>query len=82
MLADAPGGKPEVILIASGSEVSLAIEAHEQLLSAGVRSRVVSMPSWDVFEQQSLDYRDSSLLFIHGLLGENRSGSCRTRSTA
>ena len=61
VLADAPGGKPEVILIASGSEVSLAIEAHEQLLSAGVRSRVVSMPSWDVFEQQSQHYRDGVL---------------------
>ena len=53
VLADAPGGNPEVILIASGSEVSLAVDAHEVLLAAGIRSRVVSMPSWDIFEDQS-----------------------------
>ena len=51
VLGDAPGGNPEVILIASGSEVSLAVEAHEQLIAEGIRSRVVSMPSWDIFEQ-------------------------------
>ena len=50
VLADAPGGKPEVILIATGSEVSLAAQAHEQLVADGIRSRVVSMPSWDLFE--------------------------------
>ncbi len=61
VLANAPGSRPQVILIASGSEVSLAIQAHEQLLSAGICSRVVSMPSWDVFEQQTRDYRDSVL---------------------
>ncbi|MGA9599726.1 MAG: transketolase [Methylocystis sp.] len=61
VLADAPGGKPDVILIASGSEVSLAIGAHEQLISEGIRSRVVSMPSWDLFERQPLQYRDSVL---------------------
>jgi transketolase len=61
VLGDAPGGKPQVILIASGSEVSLAVQAHEQLLSEGIRSRVVSMPSWDLFEKQSRDYRDSVL---------------------
>src|ERR1700750_977926 len=44
ILADAPGGDPEVILIASGSEVSLAVDAHEKLTAEGVRSRVVSMP--------------------------------------
>jgi transketolase len=59
VLADAPGGNPEVILIASGSEVSLAVDAHETLLAEGVRSRVVSMPSWDIFEQQTKEYRDS-----------------------
>lgn len=59
VLADAPGGKPEVILIASGSEVSLVIQAHEQLVAEGIRSRVVSMPSWDIFDQQTLEYRDS-----------------------
>ncbi len=62
VLGDAPGGKPEVILIATGSEVSLAVEAHEQLLAEGIRSRVVSMPSWDLFEQQTQQYRDSVLL--------------------
>ena len=61
VLADAPGGKPEVILIATGSEVSLAVEAHEQLLAEGVRSRVVSMPSWDIFDHQPQEYRDSVL---------------------
>ena len=47
------GGNPEVILIASGSEVSLAVEAHEKLVAEGIRSRVVSMPSWDIFEHQT-----------------------------
>ncbi len=61
VLADAPGGKPEVILIATGSEVSLAVKAHEQLLADGIRSRVVSMPSWDIFEHQPQEYRDSVL---------------------
>src|SRR5439155_6686394 len=61
VLADAPGGKPEVILIASGSEVSLAVQAHEQLLAEGIRSRVVSMPSWDIFEHQSQEYQESVL---------------------
>ena len=61
VLADAPGGKPEVILIASGSEVSLAVQAHENLLAEGIRSRVVSMPSWDIFEHQMPAYRDSVL---------------------
>jgi len=61
VLADAPGGNPEVILIATGSEVSLAAQAHEQLVAGGIRSRVVSMPSWDLFEQQDQAYRDSVL---------------------
>ncbi len=61
VLADAPDGKPEVILIASGSELSLAVEAHEQLRAQGIRSRVVSMPSWDLFERQTQHYRDSVL---------------------
>jgi transketolase len=60
VLADA-GGKPELILIASGSEVSLCIKAHAELLADGIRSRVVSMPSWDIFEHQSEDYQDSVL---------------------
>jgi transketolase len=61
VLADPPSGKPEVILIASGSEVSLCVDAHEQLLAEGIRSRVVSMPSWDIFEDQPQAYRDSVL---------------------
>jgi len=61
VLADARGGAPEVILIASGSEVSLAVAAHETLVAAGVRARVVSMPSWDVFERQPAAYRASVL---------------------
>ena len=61
VLADAPSANPEIILIATGSEVILAIEAHEKLLAEGIRSRVVSMPSWDIFEHQSREYRDSVL---------------------
>jgi transketolase len=61
VIAEAPGGSPEVILIASGSEVSLVLEAHETLLASGIRSRVVSMPSWNIFEQQTQEYRDSVL---------------------
>jgi transketolase len=61
ILADAPGGNPEVILIASGSEVSLAVDAYEQLVKEGVKARVVSMPSWDIFEHQTADYRNSVL---------------------
>ncbi len=61
ILADSPGANPEIIFIATGSEVSLAIEAHEQLRTGGVRSRVVSMPSWDIFEHQPQAYRDSVL---------------------
>ncbi|HMD09050.1 MAG TPA: transketolase [Candidatus Acidoferrum sp.] len=61
VLADSPGGNPEVILIASGSEVSLAVEAHEKLLAEGIRSRVVSIPSWEIFEHQSQEYQDTVL---------------------
>jgi len=61
VLADPPGGNPEVILIATGSELGLAVEAHEKLLAEGIRWRVVSMPSWDVFDHQSREYRDSVL---------------------
>jgi transketolase len=61
VLIDAPGGKPEVILIATGSELSLAADAHERLAADGIRSRVVSMPSWDIFEHEPQDYRDSVL---------------------
>jgi transketolase len=61
VLADASGGNPEVIVIASGSELSIAIDAHETLVAEGVRSRVVSMPSWEIFEHQPQAYRHSVL---------------------
>jgi transketolase len=61
VLADKASGDPEVILIASGSEISLAVEAHEKLVAEGVRSRVVSMPSWDIFEHQPQEYQDEVL---------------------
>jgi len=61
VLADIPGGNPEVILIASGSEVSLAVQAHEKLVADGIRSRVVSMPSWEIFDHQTQEYRDTVL---------------------
>ena len=61
VMGDAPGGNPEVILIATGSEVVLAVQAHEALLAEGIRSRVVSMPSWDIFDDQPQDYQDSVL---------------------
>src|SRR6201989_58174 len=61
VLADPQGGQPELVLIASGSEVSLCVQAHEKLLAEGIRSRVVSMPSWDIFEHQTQAYQDSVL---------------------
>jgi len=61
VLANAPGGRPEVILMATGSEISLAVAAHEQLVKEGIKSRVVSMPSWELFEHQPQEYKDSVL---------------------
>jgi len=61
VLADCPEGNPEVILIASGSEVSLAVKAHETLIAEGIRSRVVSIPSWEIFDHQTQAYQDSVL---------------------
>ncbi|HSN29022.1 MAG TPA: transketolase [Kofleriaceae bacterium] len=52
---------PEVILIGTGTEISLCVAAHEKLVASGVRSRVVSMPSWELFEEQDAAYRDSVL---------------------
>ena len=60
VLADA-GGKPDVILLASGSEVALCVEAFEKLKTEGIRARVVSMPSWEIFEQQDSSYKESVL---------------------
>ncbi|HET7005127.1 MAG TPA: transketolase C-terminal domain-containing protein, partial [Candidatus Binatia bacterium] len=61
VLADADNAKPQVILIGTGSEVSLCIDAYEQLKKDGIRARVVSMPSWELFEQQSKEYREQVL---------------------
>jgi transketolase len=61
ILADAARGKPDVLLLATGSEVSLCLEAYEKLTAAGIKARVVSMPSWDLFEAQDQAYRDSVL---------------------
>jgi transketolase len=61
VLADAKGGKPEVLLLATGSEVALSVEAYEQLTAQGIKTRVVSMPSWELFDRQSQEYRDSVL---------------------
>ena len=59
VLADADDGKPEVLLLASGSEVSLCVDAYEQLKTEGIKARVVSMPSWELFDDQEEAYRDS-----------------------
>jgi transketolase len=61
ILADAPNAKPDVILIGTGSEVRLCVETHEKLKARGIAARVVSMPSWELFERQSADYRESVL---------------------
>jgi len=61
VLADAPKGKLEVLLLASGSEVALCLQAYEELQAEGIGARVVSMPSWELFEQQSREYRDKVL---------------------
>jgi transketolase len=61
ILCDSSSSKPEVILIATGSEVHLALEVHERLLAEGVKNRVVSMPSWELFEQQPEAYRQEVL---------------------
>jgi transketolase len=59
VLADAEGGEPDLVLIASGSEVALCLEAYQRLTADGVAARVVSMPSWELFERQDGEYRDS-----------------------
>ena len=61
VLADCGSGVPDIILIGTGSEVALCIAAFERLRSEGVKARVVSMPSWDVFEAQDVNYRDAVL---------------------
>jgi len=61
VLADPPDGDPEVILIGTGSEVSLCLEAYEVLIKDGIKARVVSMPSWELFDDQDKSYRESVL---------------------
>jgi transketolase len=61
VLAEPPDGAPEVLLLGTGSEVALCLAAHELLTKDGIRSRVVSMPSWELFDDQPADYRDSVL---------------------
>jgi len=61
VLADAPNGKPNVLLLATGSEVALCVQAYEQLLREGINARVVSMPCWRLFEAEDQAYRDSIL---------------------
>ena len=61
VLADAPGGRPQVLLLATGSEVSLCLAARDRLAEEGIAARVVSMPCWEIFARQSESYRDSVL---------------------
>ena len=61
VLADDPQHRPDVLLLATGSEVALCIAAYEQLKAEGIRARVISMPSWELFESQGQAYRDSVL---------------------
>ena len=84
VLADAENGKPEVILIGTGSEVALCVEAYETLKAEGIAARVVSMPSWELFEQQDQAYRDSVLAARRhgarvgrGRLGDRLGSLCR-----
>jgi transketolase len=61
VLAEAPAGKPDVLLLATGSEVYLCVDAYERLAKEGIKARVVSMPCWELFEKQDQAYRDSVL---------------------
>jgi transketolase len=58
VVADAPDGRPDILLLATGSEVALCIAAYEALTAEGKKARVVSMPSWELFERQPAEYRD------------------------
>ena len=61
VLADAPGGKPDVILLTTGSELSLCVDAYEKLKADGIKARVVSMPCWKIFDEQDAAYKESVL---------------------
>ena len=86
VMADAENGEPQVILIASGSEVQLCIEARERLAQKGIAARVVSMPSWELFERQDEHYRDTVLpphiearvaVEMGSVIGWDRYAGCR-----
>ena len=74
ILADAADGKPEVILMGTGSEVSLCVGAYEQLKTEGIKARVVSMPSWELFDSQATDYKDQGLAAGGESAGGRRAG--------
>jgi transketolase len=59
VVSDAPGGKPDALLLATGSELQLAIQSQDQLAKEGIKTRVVSMPCWELFDEQDEAYRDS-----------------------
>jgi transketolase len=61
VLADAPNGKPDCVLIGTGSEVALAVGARQKLAEQKIQARVVSMPSWELFDRESREYRESVL---------------------
>jgi transketolase len=61
VLAEADGGAPEVIVLATGSEVHLALAARDELQAGGIAARVVSLPCWELFDRQPQDYRDQVL---------------------
>jgi len=61
ILADAAGGRPDVILLATGSEVAMCLDAYDRLKAEGIKARVVSMPSWELFDDQPQAYRDQVL---------------------
>ena len=61
VLADAPNGKPDLVLIGTGSEVGLVVAARQKLAEQNIQARVVSMPSWELFELQPSEYRESVL---------------------
>ena len=74
ILAEAGAFPPEVILIATGSEVSLALDAHARLADDGIRSRVVSMPCWELFDAQPQSYRDTVSAAERSRAGQHRGG--------
>jgi transketolase len=72
VVADADGGRPEVLLLATGSEVSLCIEAYEQLKAEGIRARVISMPSWEIFEHYAANIPSIARRFCRSRLRGSR----------